>query len=299
MRYLPLIASLAVLMLFTACAPSSGTVREVAGNTSLVEAPEAQAHQSGPESSEANQEVAVPNPADPEVPAGIGVAAVYEGFQPSSGVLAAALPTFHPLGWSPKGAFGFIEIREDSGRGGYSVHLHIQDMISDEYVARESALDWDHAALETYAWPQDSREITGYFIDFWQEQIDEALLHPRDPSTMSAFQPLPIVFDGVSYFGMIEKAYGGEDPAMDAIEAYDYWLRGNDETRKLIFSASPRAVEVGTAGYFLSPFEPRAAVVILEERFTFEGTEPFAVIAGSRMDMGFEPVSDRVGESED
>jgi hypothetical protein len=154
------------------------------------------------------------------------------------------------LGWDTAGRFGYLEIRYDDGRGGYSV----------------------------------------YFLELWRADIEGLGFGNPCLARSVAFAHFPLATDsGVEYFSDLDVVYGGEDPAFDNIQAYDLWLRGSDGSAKLVGSAEPRAVHVQVAGYFPSPFENRIAVVLLEERYSFEGTELFPVIFGSNMSVGFQP----------
>ena len=213
---------------------------------------------------------------------------MYANFGESSA--GVATPRFFPLGFSDAGAFGYLELREDPGRGGFSARLRIFDLITDGELANERELDWDHEEIVDLSFYEDTDAIAGYFLEFWRDTVADAGLAPENASHGSTFRGLPVEYAGASYFALLDKVYGGEDPSFDNLQAYDFFLRGDNETRKRIYSTDPRAVDVSASGYFASPFEPRVAVVLVEERYTFEGTEPFAVITGSNMAVGFEPV---------
>jgi len=214
-------------------------------------------------------------------------APVYAQFDPVPGLTAP--PIFYPLGWSQDGVFAFMEIRESAGRGGYQVSIRIIDLVQDNVVYNATELDWDNADIVDLVFPEDSDTIARYFARFWSEELTAAKVVTSDRENFNVFSPLPIVFEDVSYFSRFDVIPRVEEDAIQGtIEAYDFWLMGDNNTSKLVYSAEPRAVTVSAAGYFLSPFEPRVAIVLVEERYVFEGNEPFALVTGSNMKVGFE-----------
>jgi hypothetical protein len=221
-------------------------------------------------------------------PASLEPVPVYEQMLPGSAGVAD--PTYYSLGFTSESVYGSMTVREDPGRGGFSAELTVINAITDETLVEADALNWDHEQVADLAYPDDLETIADYFIDFWADEYGEFGLAPRDASHRGSFKDLPIEYEGVEYFAEFDVVYGGEDPAFDNIEAYDFWLRGANDMRKLVYSASPRAVEVAASGYFASPFEDRVVIVLLEKRYSFEGHEPFAVLTGSNMAVGFEPV---------
>ena len=227
-----------------------------------------------PEGGANTSETVVPEPAP-----------VFEGF---SGTAGMPDPLFYPLGWSADGAFGYMTLRGDPGRGGFSARLHLVNLITDQSIAERREIDWDHEELLDLIFPEDAALVVEYFLRLWAPLIAEAGID-IDPDLASTFERLPIVRDGVSYFSQFDVVYGGEDEFLDNIEAYDFWLRADNTTVKRVYSASPRAVAVGASGYFMSPYEPRVAIVLIETRYTFEGNEPFVVLTGSNMAAGFVP----------
>lgn len=225
---------------------------------------------------------------------GFPVLDIYHGIKGGDNLISGNA-FFSPLGWNAEGAFGYIEIRLDEGRGGFSVRLRVADMISDEILVDEHELDWDHETVQELNPESHSAEILNYFINYWQNPLEANSLLPNAGRRVAELKSFPFESDqGIEYFTQVDIIYGGEDPAFDNIEAYDLWLRGTDQTAKLVGSRNPRAVAVYSAGYFLSPFENRIACLLVEERFTFEGTELFPVLMGSNMSFGFEPLQEGV-----
>lgn len=221
-----------------------------------------------------------------DLPALPAQAPVYDGFPGTAGMPE---PHFYPLGWSTDGAFAYLTLRGDPGRGGFSTRLFIINLVTDQRLAEERELEWDHEPVADLLFPDDAEQMLEYFMELWRPQLEAAAID-LDPDLGNQFARLPIVRGEVSYFAQFDVVYGGDDEFLDNIEAYDFWLRGDNGTRKRVYSASPLALEVGASGYFMSPHEPRAAIVLIEMRYTFEGSEPFAVVTGSNMAVGFEVV---------
>lgn len=268
--------------------PTPPSVAPSADNAPAEETPE-EASASEPPSSETQSDEPAPDEeatADPAVSVLPAPAPVYDGYPGTAGMPE---PHFYPLGWSTDGAFAYLTLRGDPGRGGFSTRLFIINLVTDERLAEERELEWDHEPVADLLFPEDAPQILRYFTDLWRPQLEEASID-LDPDLGNQFARLPIARGDVSYFAQFDVVYGGEDEFLDNIEAYDFWLRGDNGTRKRVYSASPRALEVGASGYFMSPHEPRAAIVLIETRYTFEGNEPFAVVTGSNMAVGFEPV---------
>ena len=263
--------------------PSPPSVSTPTENETPQEAPQ---ESSQSEDSSAESQAADPSPEPPAATALPVLAPVYEGY---SGTAGMPDPHFYPLGWSRDGAFAYLTLRGDPGRGGFSARLFIINLVTDQRLAEERELEWDHEPVADLLFPEDAAQILQYFVDLWRPQLESASIG-LDPGLGNQFERLPIVRGDVSYFAQFDVVYGGEDEFLDNIEAYDFWLRGDNDTRKRVYSASPRAVDVGASGYFMSPYEPRVAIVLIETRYTFEGNEPFVVLTGSNMAVGFEAV---------
>lgn len=186
-------------------------------------------------------------------------------------------PLFIPMGWSPEGYFALLDVREAQGRGGYVTSLTIVNCITDAILFRGE--EWGEEPGVT---PLGEVNLTS------RAQWEKELASRGIEAAGTDYHRFPYERNGVVFRTDLDVVYSDKNEFYDTVAAYDLWIRGDDGTAKRVTGRKPTALDVFAGGYFRSPFEERIALVLLEERYTFEGTEYFPVIIGSHMAVGFE-----------
>jgi hypothetical protein len=185
-------------------------------------------------------------------------------------------------GWSRNGTAAYSIETEMPGRGGQIIEFVIFDFVSDRKVFELKIDSFNH---------NDDRD--GALYNIYIDRIREALWRNNIIERQIDYLPFPIKTNNAVYnaYRTIKFRDTDDDVYVGKRENYSIIIDRNNERAKTIRTANNMPVaspiSVYICGYFLSPFENRALVVIAEERFTFEGTEIFYAFSGCHLDIGF------------
>ena len=183
-------------------------------------------------------------------------------------------------GWSNNGKVAYSIEREIEGRGGQQIDFVIFDLISD-LVVIEIKMDSENH--------DGARDEVLY--NLFKNNILNALKTSNIIDEKVDFLRFPIARNNITYNGhIIDIEYKKGEIAFDnVVSKYKVSVTANNN-RKIINSFNPIRNETGyvyVCGYFLSPFENRALIIVAEESWGFEGTELFFRFGGCHLGTGF------------
>ena len=200
------------------------------------------------------------------------------------GVITGA---FYPIGWSKDGKFAYLFEPPDEDCGCYFAEVVIQDLRSDKIVWKErysnanapEPTEEDRNTL----WKKKGAEYTARFREQGIEQLDSfMLLHPSINFEGDVLTPKidiriktdgNFMVDGTVTVSMTSRKHGSKVVHRDIYRRRD--------------TNGFRDAEI--SGSLVSPFEPRAAIVIVEVVRGWEGPPNVMQIkiAGSTLARGF------------
>ncbi len=199
---------------------------------------------------------------------------------------AGVIPgSFSPIGFSPAGAFAYYEELPDEAIGGYLWRVVVVDLVRD--VVLEERL-WTDGGLRTItdvtAWRAAEGEPTRALLG------RHGIARPAGP-----LLHLPIVYEGAPMALTASVAPGGA-PNQDLFATLTLWKvdAGRKDLGTVPFARwTGEAFLYGTppqpVGWFLSPFEPRAAILSIVGARGYEGPPNVLspVITGAHLVTGF------------
>lgn len=174
--------------------------------------------------------------------------------------------TFYPIGWSKDGVFAYYVEPPDEACGCYFAHLVVQDLRTDKILweRKYSSEDKPEDTLEKY-WAKNQKEFSGKLAEYGivaQKQFmlhDSAIRYQKDVLTPKLTDTSStednFYITGSVVLQLISKKKG----------------------RKTIYAKkfNPKKVEgflgAELSGSLLSPFEPRAAIIMIETYRGWEG----------------------------
>ncbi|MDR0453290.1 MAG: hypothetical protein LBH05_00595 [Deferribacteraceae bacterium] len=185
-------------------------------------------------------------------------------------------------GWSNSGKVAYsIETAVD-GRGGQIIDFAVLDLISDKPIFKLKMDSFDH---------NDATDEALY--NLFKANIFDALKTHSIIGQMTEFSKFPIRKNDMTYNGQITNIDYKKDKdgylGYDTVTKYTV-VATADNKRKIIGDFTPVNATTGyiyVCGYFLSPFENRALVVVAEEHFGHEGTELTYRLSGCHLGTGF------------
>ncbi|MCL1813874.1 MAG: hypothetical protein FWG29_10205 [Treponema sp.] len=191
-------------------------------------------------------------------------------------------PNARIWGWSNNGKVAYSIETEVDGRGGQKIDFVVFDLISDETIFELKMDSFNHNDVED--------EI---LYNLFSSDIANALRINGIISQRIEFLPFPIRINNTVYNSQIinvEHKKGDEYGFFDSlVSKYMVKVIANEKS-KIIANFNPVHTLTGYAyvcGYFLSPFENRALVVVAEEHWGFEGTELTYRFSGCHLGVGF------------
>lgn len=194
---------------------------------------------------------------------------------------------FYPIGWSRDGKFAYFVEPPDEACSCYFAKIVIQDMRTDKILWEESYVsenleDRETEDLDTF-WPPRQKEYSAKLHEHGIEPAGKfTLLHPSIEFEGDVLTPkieIRIKTDGVfEVDGTVTVSMHSRRLGTKAIRRDVY--RKNDVS-------GFRGAEI--SGSLMSPFEPRVAVVIVEEHRGYEGPPNITRIkvSGSTLKTGF------------
>lgn len=183
-------------------------------------------------------------------------------------------------GWSKDGKIAYHENRDGFERGNIEV-VTIYDIINDKILSQEFLFDYDIYNIETY------QIVINNFIDKCRENQIEFI--------QTEFLELPVMHNNQTVDIILEKKESSlsdfeldSDNQFGNIEGFKV-IAKNQGRQKTICEISLQryAYDVFLCGYFLSPFENRALVVVGEYIHIFEGAGVKFSFIGCHLTIGF------------
>ncbi|HMO81469.1 MAG TPA: hypothetical protein PKD24_11835 [Pyrinomonadaceae bacterium] len=194
--------------------------------------------------------------------------------------------SFYPIGWSRDGKFAYLVVPADEACGCLTLHIFIQDLRTDRVVWKET---YDGEAepeipetLDT-AWPKVQNDYSAKLRQYGIEQADKfELIHPAirlDNDVLTPEVTVAIETDGVfEVDGTVTVRMVSQRNGVKTISRNRYHRKDVNSIRN---------AEI--AGSLISPFEKRAAVILIEEHRGYEGPPNVTRIrvVGSTLTTGF------------
>lgn len=194
---------------------------------------------------------------------------------------------FYPIGFSKKGHFAYCMYKtEADGIGEISLfRFYLVDLVNDTIVDK----------IEYYRDPSDilpdEDHSSRSFAEVWQEHAVriEALLEAwKIRPGSQVLHPLPYTLqDGTALDVKVQVRQADEDSyyqvASYRVEAW------KGKAKKQVYAKDPAgSLGVSPAGVIVSPWENRAALVLIEYFFGFEASrDAFPLIVGCHLEKGF------------
>jgi hypothetical protein len=200
---------------------------------------------------------------------------------------------FYPIGWSRDGKFAYYVEPVDEACGCYFAELVIQDLRTDKVLWRfkndpDSWVDKEGAPL-----PDDIRKV-------WKrnERTFAEKLREHGIVQVARFTLLPSTFisGGKEYRAKVTAIRGDDPDGMNRIQKVALDLTSPPLGNKTLYNAEYKndemyvsPLDVAVAGAYKSPFENRAAIVLVNVQRGWEGP-PHAVnisVIGANLASGF------------
>jgi len=184
-------------------------------------------------------------------------------------------------GWSKTGKIAY-SIEDVGAYSGFTeVSFIIFDFVNDKTLVNISInagdIDNDEAAFQ---------ELFNHI----KNKISDAIKTHNITEQYAEFSPLPIKRNNKTYNLSISNTSSGEDMwGFIPITKYTVSVTANGKTKVIMVNNSTRASKVYACGYFISPFENRALIVLAQQSPPeFEGDIHFNfVFSGCNLDQGF------------
>lgn len=193
---------------------------------------------------------------------------------------------FYPIGWSRDGKFAYLWEPADEACGCYFAEIVIQDLKTDKIVWKEK---YDHAVepkipetIDT-VWPTVQKRYSAKLRQYKIEPIKGfSLVHPQiafDGDVLTPKVNVDIEHDGIY-----------EVEGSITVQMMSEKLGTKTLSRKVYLKKDLNAIrDAMITGSLISPFEPRAAVIVVEEHRGYEGPPNITKIriVGSTLNSGF------------
>lgn len=190
-------------------------------------------------------------------------------------------PCIRLWGWSNNGKVSYsIETGQDA-RGGVIIEFVVLDLVSDKTIFNLTMDSFDHDDVEVKA-----------LYNLYRVRISDALKAHNITRAKTEFSKFPIKKNNTGYNCQIVNAEYKKDEYEffeKVVSKYEVLVTA-DNKKKIISNSKPISSTTGyvyVCGYFLSPFENIALVVVAERRRGFEGTELVYRFHGCNLETGF------------
>jgi hypothetical protein len=197
---------------------------------------------------------------------------------------------FRIWGWSKDGKVAYSYTEFNDGAGWETKYFYILDFIDDKFLWKNSLDDYEGKQM-IYTEGEGSAE--GPVIDYdelYREFMNVCKNHKIELS-QAEFKKLPIMLNNKVYNVIVEqnKRNDSDEYGYDTIESYKIVVETGGKS-KLINEGTfsePTIFDVFSLGYFISPFENRALIVIGRHIRHWEGTNNDYILLGCHLDTGF------------
>lgn len=195
--------------------------------------------------------------------------------------------SFYPIGWSRDGKFAYLLEPADEACGCYNAEIIVQDLKTDKILWKQ-AIDGNGEAIEppeTLAtfWPSIRTKVSAKLRGYGIIPADEFdLIHPAvklGNDTLTPAVNVDIEHDDVyEVEGTLTVSMASQRSGSKVVSREVYKREDVNAIRN---------AEIG--GILVSPFEKRAAVIVVEEHRGYEGPPNITIlrIVGSTLNTGF------------
>lgn len=200
---------------------------------------------------------------------------------------------FFPIGWSRDGKFAYYSEPVDEECGCYFAELAIVDLRSDKILWEFRNKPQERIDDKGIPIADDMRKLWARNEKTFTEKLQE---HGIVQTTRFALLPATFSSTGKNYTARVSRLRGEDSDGLDRLRKFSLDLSSPTLGKKSLFSAEYKGDEMyvspldaGVAGVFKSPFENRAAVVMIKVQRGWEGP-PHTVgvqIAGADLVKGF------------
>ncbi|MBN1500045.1 MAG: hypothetical protein JW982_07820 [Spirochaetes bacterium] len=193
-------------------------------------------------------------------------------------------PQFRLFGWSHDGKIAYSTETAIDGRGGVIFSYVIQDLKTDRIVWKfdDDSFDWEDNYSESV------KPVAEISFDLRLKILKKVFREKNIVQSKSRFNKMPVIYkENVYNCDLIIKINENDTYGFQNMD-YKVLIRRNDGKSKILADQkNVRADRIYICGWFESPYEKRAAVVIAEEKYVFEGNELFYSILGCNLIAGF------------
>ncbi len=195
---------------------------------------------------------------------------------------------FYPIGFSPQGHFAYVIYKDlTDGLGEYTdFRFIIQDLRSDK-VVYDIRIDNSRGGNEPEAIPLEKLWLS------FNSKIEENLKEYKIINSITKLSPLPYTHSSGAILNLKVHNIRLDENSLD----YEFWkirsysvsaVNGMKKSKLIYENKAPRSLGVYPGGLILSPYEDRAAIIMIETFYGFEGSsDQIPLIIGCHLEKGF------------
>ncbi len=197
---------------------------------------------------------------------------------------------FYPIGWSKDGKLAYYLEPGDEACGCYYAKLVIKDLKTDKVLWQ---FDNDSSDLQDTLkkrTPESLSALWRYKRDLFNSKLREYDIKAQGQFALLLF---PINYDGDQLTADLKTKETAEDQSYGIISNAVLHLTSKRKGKKTIFEkiykADEMPLDLKVLGYLKSPFEPRAAVILIDVWRGYEGPPhvTHTTVIGSSLEDGF------------
>jgi hypothetical protein len=193
-------------------------------------------------------------------------------------------------GWSRDGKVAYSYTEFQDGAGWETKYFYILNYIDDKVLWKNSLEDYEGKQM---IYSEGEGSIEGPVIDYdvlYREFMNICKINGIE-FVQAEFKKLPIMHNNRIYNVIEEqnKRDDSDDYGYDTIESYKIVVETQGKSKVInedTFSY-PTVFDIFSLGYFISPFEDRALIVIGRHIRHWEGTNNDYILLGCHLDSGF------------
>jgi hypothetical protein len=185
-------------------------------------------------------------------------------------------------GWSTTGKVAYSIERHIDGRGGQIIDFVIFNLITDETDLNLKIDSFDLG--DNYGGGFES------MYNVYKNEILNAMRKYNIVRRETGFMPFPIINNNIRYNCFITNhEYGLQEYIEKYIARYTVTVAANGKRKNIntFNTNSGLTEEIYICGYFLSPYENRALIILGERFLAFEGLELSYRFSGCHLSIGF------------
>ncbi|GHV11992.1 hypothetical protein FACS189491_04190 [Spirochaetia bacterium] len=195
-------------------------------------------------------------------------------------------PRIRIWGWSSDGKVAYsIQERDNWQRETWFVRWYIFDFVDDKVLWQETTTRDGRSAVNIHM--QAERELFEEY-SYNSNKINEVFSRYNIKNISVPYKFLPMIFNNKTYVCTVTQIDENDDYL--GINEYTVTVEFNSKKKTVmhkILKESNLMDDVYLCGYFISPFENRALLIIAEKDYTFEEYELRYVFTGCHLENGF------------